>query len=375
MVTAIGAVVAAIIAGLATVSAPVITKLFERKTEPSSSIEVITSTSPGQRSRKIRNPPPGANINNGDHNSLNDQSNNSGQQVGPISGGTNQINQISGSNGITINQLPPASSHPVTFDMGRKWTLDDFAETVRNGNLPAIKEYLNPKDGFDPNALWNSNVFVLELPLSEGTKNFPEILKLFKETGKLDWNAVNEGSIWAGIYGHPITLQWALLQEAANKKQPVNLKVLLDAGADPSQLIADETKAFNTSPRGDLLYKGELTGRSRDRSGAHAEQELTVFKSIGYPLPNLSQAIADASRTGQACEQEITNQHSLKELMALAHEPPETPSSRDLEWHSYQGAVSYLRNKLRFGPLAWQGDDVEYARAVAAACNANSTPF
>ena len=276
---------------------------------------------------------------------------------------------------VQNNQLPPESPHPVTFGMGLKWTLEDFAETVRNGKLTAIKEYLNPKDGFDPNALWNGNAFVLQLPIFEGTKNFPEILKLFKETGKLDWKAENKGSIWVGIYGHPTTLQWALLQEAANKKQPDDLKALLDAGADPSQLIADETRAFNTPPSGDLLYKGELTGRGRDRSGAQAEQELSVFKGIGYSLPNLSQAILNASRTGQACEQEIRNQHSLKELLMLANKPPEIPSSRDLEWQSYQGAVSYLRNKLRFGPLAWQGDDVEYARALAAACNPNDTQF
>lgn len=363
---------AALIGLLGTVSVPFINHYFARDTPPHQTQPLATPdavTPRVKQSPKKQAPTPASSIQN-ENDSLDDVN-----QIGQVSGTGNQITQISGGNSgsIVINPVAPVSSHPLTFGMGLKWTADGFAETVRNGNLPAIKEYLNPKDGFDPNTLWNGNEFVLQLPIFEGTKNFPAILELFKQTDKLDWNQVNDRSVFGSLYHHPITEQWALLQEAANKNRPADLKALIDAGANPSQLISDEIMAFNAPPSGTVMYKGKLTGRARDMSGAHAEQELAAFKSVGYSLPGLEQAIEDASRSPAACDQEIKSHHTIKEAMELAHKQPQVSSGQVLKVEPFQGAVSYLRNKLRFGPSAWQGDEIEYARAIATACSPTGT--
>ncbi len=375
VIGALGVIGAALLGVFGTVSVPFINHFLSQRSpaqiKPSDETAIV-SIPKGKRHEKNKTPRPAPSI-NGDNDFTNEQSNKSGQQVGPIRGDNNQVIQNSGSGAVTVNQLPPSSPHPVTFGMDLKWTLENFAEAVRNGNLAAIKEYLNPKDGFDPNSVWDSS-FVLERAVWADTQNFSAILKLFKDTGKLNWNSVSR-SVGSGSQKQSSTLQLTLIRGAASQNHSEQLKALVDAGADPSQVIADETRAFNTPASGDLLYKGELTGRSRDGAGARAEQELAAFKDIGYPLPNLQQAVADASRTGQACAQEIRSRHSLKELMELAKKPAEIPSSQALEWQSYQGVVSYLRKKLAFGPLQWQGDDMEYARAVDAACRPYSTPF
>ncbi len=345
VIGAIAVIVAAVIAAMATMASPVIANLFSRKDAPAQHTNVQHG---------------------GSNNTIHDQSGNSGT----IFGDNNQGTQIQNSKDFVINQ-GRASSHPVTSDMGLKWDQDDFAETVRQGNIPAIKEYLNAKDGFDPNTLWNGNRFVLQLPIFQGTKNFPEVLTLFKETGKLNWHEVDEHSVFGSIYGHPITQEWSLLQEAAEKKHPQDLRALIDAGANPSQLIADEISAFNAPPSASVIYKGELTGRARDMAGANAEQELATFKAIGYALPHLEQAVESASHSPAECAQEVRSHHSLSEALALARQPQKASSGQTLEWDAFGGVVFYLRNELRFGPLAWQGDEVEYARAVATACSPN----
>ena len=342
---AIAVIVAAVIAAVATMASPVIANRFSKKDAPAQHTNVQHG---------------------GSKNTIRDQSGNSGV----VFGDNNQGTQIQNSKDFVINQAR-ASSHPVTSDMGLKWNQDDFAESVRQGNIPAIREYLNAKDFFDPNTLWNGNRFVLQLPIFEGTKNFPEVLTLFKETGKLNWNEVDERSVFGSVYGHPITQEWSLLQEAAEKNHPQDLKALLDAGANPTQLIADEISAFNAPPSASVIYKGELTGRARDRAGANAEHELATFKAIGFALPHLAQAVEGASRSPVECAQEVRSHHSLREALALARQPQQVASAQTLEWDAFGGVVFYLRDKLRFGPTAWQGDEVEYARAVATACSPN----
>jgi len=305
-------------------------------------------------------------VSGGSNNSATDQSDNRGIITGANSQGT----QIQNSRDFVINQ-GHVSFHPVTSDMNLKWNMDDFAESVRNGNLPAITEYLNLKDGFDPNTLWNGNTFVLELPIFEGTKNFPQILKLFKDTGKLNWKEVNDQSIWKGVYEHPITLEYSTLQQAANKNYPIDLKALIDAGANPSQLLADETKAFRGISR-QGIFAGALTGKPTDMRGAGLEQDLATFRAIGYPLPNLQegptpQERADVSRQLQACEQDLTSHHSMKELMDLAADPQALDQVST--WQPYQMAASYLKERLLQG--GWRGSQIEYENAVAKACSPN----
>ena len=282
--------------------------------------------------------------------------------------GVNNGVQIAGHHNQVINNINQAraSSHPVTSDMGLKWTIDDFAETVRNGNLPAIREYLDSNDGFDPNSVWNGNIFVLELPIFEGTKNFTDILQLFKQTGKLDWKSINERSIWSGVYGHPITLQYSVLQQAANKHRAADLKSLIAAGADPTDLLADEAKAFHTISR-QGIFKGALTGLPTDMRGAGIELDLATFREIGYPLPGLREGPtaderADAARRAETCKQDIRSYHPLKQLI----ENP--PSANDLTWQPYQVASSYLQLRLMQG--GWRSDNVEYNEAIQKACTA-----
>ncbi|AXC13184.1 hypothetical protein ACPOL_3905 [Acidisarcina polymorpha] len=213
---------------------------------------------------------------------------NSGNSVGQISGSGNQLNQIQGADSVVINPLGPAPAHPVTSGMGLKWNQADFCDAVRNGNLPAIREYLsggtNRKDRFNPNTRCNGNIFVLGLPIFEGTADFPEIFKLFQNTGELDFEALNDRLTMPNC-PNPSTQACELLWQAASHSRPADLRVLLDAGIDPTKYIEGALRDARTPPDSEAIFKGPLTGRNVDTPAWHAEIELLTFKQAGYKIP------------------------------------------------------------------------------------------
>jgi hypothetical protein len=122
-------------------------------------------------------------------------------------------------------------------NMGVTWSLENFQNAVRLGDLRTINLFL--AGGFSPNQLDDGNLFVLVQAVVGQVPNLAEVIELFKEYG-LNFKAVSNGQLSfvdrEGLFAGK-TLEYQLYDFARFKDDANCVRILKKEGADPSDDI------------------------------------------------------------------------------------------------------------------------------------------